>query len=104
MDRAGRVSDRALMECLGWTPGTRVGFTIREQLIVAVADENGNRRLDNRSHLWLPLNVRHACRLYDRERVLLAALPGRQRLIIHPPASLGQLTAAAHVAALGGDL
>ncbi|MBL7256006.1 hypothetical protein [Paractinoplanes lichenicola] len=104
MDQAGRVTDRRLMDSLGWTPGIRVGFTIHEQLIVVTADKDGVRGLDDRRQVRLPVNVRRACRLYNRERLLLAALPDRQRLIIHPPAALGQLTATAHLAAVGGEL
>jgi len=103
IDPTGRIADGTVTKSLGWTPGTRIGFTIRNGLIVAAVDETGRRKLDDRSHLWLPVNIRRACRLYGRERVLLAALPDRQRLIIHPPATLDQLTAAVHATALGGD-
>ncbi|GIF07320.1 AbrB/MazE/SpoVT family DNA-binding domain-containing protein [Actinoplanes siamensis] len=92
------------VDILGWTPGLHVEFTIREGLIVVAADEAGCRTLDERCHVLLPMRVRRACRLDGTQRVVLAALPGRQRLIVHPPALLGQLTLAVHTAALGGQL
>ncbi|GIE90743.1 hypothetical protein SAMN06264365_12825 [Actinoplanes regularis] len=104
LDRSGRIADKAIMESLGWKPGLRVKFAIREGLIVVAADETGSRALDERCHVLLPMRVRRACRIDGTPRVVLAALPGRQRLIVHPPALLGQLTLAVHTAALGGEL
>ncbi len=104
LDRSGRIADKAIMACLDWKPGLRLEFTIREGLIVVAADEAGCRVLDERCHVLLPMRVRRACRIDGQQRVVLAALPGRQRLIVHPPAQLDQLTLAVHIAALGGEL
>ncbi|WIM98626.1 hypothetical protein ACTOB_002230 [Actinoplanes oblitus] len=102
LDRAGRITDKVIMGCLGWKPGLRLEFTIREGLIVVAADETGCRTLDERWQVRLPMRVRRACRMEGHQRVVLAALPDKQRLIVHPPAQLGQLTLAAHTAAIGG--
>ena len=99
----GRLANQSITSSLNWTPGQRVAFTISGGLIVVAADPTGPRALDKRGQLFVPVTVLRSCGLHGDELVLLAAFPLRQRLILHPPGVLGQLTAAAHTAALGGD-
>lgn len=99
----GRLANQAITTSLNWMPGQRVGFTISGGLIVVTADPAGPRALDKRGQLFVPAAVLRSCGLHGDELVLLAAFPLWQRLILHPPGVLGQLTADAHTVALGGD-
>ncbi|GAA2675615.1 hypothetical protein [Actinoplanes palleronii] len=103
MDRTGRIVDKPIMASLGWKPGLQVGFAIREGVIV-IAPGAGQRlrAIDRLGHLNVPARVRQACRIDNPERVLLAAFPRRQLLLVHPAALVGHLTALLHAAMLGG--
>lgn len=99
----GRLTNQSITTSLNWPAGLQIGFTVSNGLIIVTADPTGPRTLDQRGQLFVPVTVLRSCGLHGNETVLLAALPHRQRLILHPPSVLGQLTAAAHTAALGGD-
>lgn len=103
LDAGGRITARATVARLRWVAGDRIGFTVRDGLIVATADPGGQRSLREHGLLRLPVAVRRACRLEVGDRILLAALPARQRLIIHPPATLETLTAVLHDTVTGGE-
>jgi hypothetical protein len=103
LDAGGRITARVTVTSLQWSPGDRIGFSIRDALIVAAIDLGGQRSLGEHGLLRLPVAVRRACRLQAGDRILLAALPARQRLIIHPPATLETLTAALHETVSGGE-
>jgi hypothetical protein len=103
MNLVGVNVSGAITKALNWSPGLQVAFTVADGLIVVAADPTGPRALDKRGRLFVPVTVLRSCGLRGDEFVLLAALPHRQRLILHPPGVLGQLTAAAHTAALGGE-
>ncbi|WP_232237783.1 MULTISPECIES: AbrB/MazE/SpoVT family DNA-binding domain-containing protein [Actinoalloteichus] len=55
-------------------------------------------------HLRVPASIRHRVGLVAGDRVLLTADPGRNQLVVHPPAVLDDLLAARHAALSGGDL
>ena len=102
IDCGGRITARTAMGSLGWSPGDRIRFSVRDGLIVAMVDPLGHRDLGQHGVLLLPVEVRRACRLQAGDRILLAALPTQQRLILHPPATLATLTEALHDTATGG--
>jgi hypothetical protein len=103
LDCGGRIAARTAMGSLRWSPGDRVRFSVRDGLIVAMVDSLGQRELGQHGVLLLPVEVRRACLLEAGDRILLAALPTQQRLILHPPATLATLTAALHDTATGGE-
>ncbi|MBG0568454.1 hypothetical protein [Actinoplanes aureus] len=103
LDDKGRVSDLTVMAASGWSPGVRVGFAVSRGVVVVTAQEQGRQAICPRGCLRLPTTVRRAIGVYRSERVLLAALPERQRLIVHSSAKLDQLTAAVHTEALVGE-
>nr|BFE74738.1 hypothetical protein GCM10020092_080390 [Actinoplanes digitatis] len=103
LDAGGRITARASVTCLRWSPGDRIRFTIRNGLIIAATDPCGHRDLGENGLLRLPVAVRRACRLRVGDQILLAALPARQRLIIYPPATLATLTAELHDTVAGGE-
>jgi hypothetical protein len=104
VDCRGRVADRAVVHALGWTPGTRLDIHETRGLLVIRADPRGVFSVTTQGHLRLPAPVRHCCGLLPGDRVLLAADPDRDLLIVHPPAALDDLLAPYHAGLLDGDL
>ncbi len=103
VDCRGRVADRAVMHALGWTPGTRLDIRETRGLLVIRTDTHGVFSVTTRGHLRLPAPVRHCCGLQPGDRVLLAADPQRDLLIVHPPAALDDLLTQPHAGRLDGD-
>jgi len=93
LDVGGRFMSRTSLTSLQWSPNDRFGFAIADGLIVICLDPDGLRAVSGRCLLQLPVPMRRACKLRAGDQLLLAALSGRQRLIVHPPATLAALTA-----------
>jgi hypothetical protein len=104
VDCRGRVADRAVVHALGWTPGTRLDIRETRGLLVIRTDTHGVFSVTTQGHLRLPAPVRRCCGLLPGDRVLLAADPNRDLLIVHPPAALDDLLAQHHAGLLDGDL
>jgi hypothetical protein len=104
VDCRGRVADRAVVTALGWMPGTRLDIRESNGLLIVRADAGGVFAVTGQGHLRLPAPVRRCCGLVSGDRVLLAAYPERDVVIVHPPAVLDGLLAACHAGLLGGDL
>jgi hypothetical protein len=103
VDCRGRVADRAVVHALGWTPGTCLDIRQARGLLVIRADTRGVFRVTAQGHLRLPATVRHGCGLVPGDRVLLAADPDRDLLVVYPPAALDDLLAPRHAGLLDGD-
>jgi hypothetical protein len=103
LDPGGRIMSRQMLTSLEWESGDRVSFTIRDGLVVISRDPAGIRPVCEPSFLRLPKHVRLACRMQSGDRILLAALPGKRRLIVHPPATLTAMTAAIYESVAGGE-
>jgi hypothetical protein len=104
VDCRGRVADHAVVSALGWVPGTRLNIGESGGLLVIRADAHGVFSVTKQGHLRLPATVRHCCGLVPGDRVLLAADPQRELLIVHPPAALDDLLAQRHAGLWDGDL
>ena len=104
VDCRGRVADHAVVTALGWMPGTRLDIRESRGHLVIRTDTHGVFSVTNQGHLRLPATVRHCCGLLPGDRVLLAADPARELLIVHPPAALDDLLTQRHAGLLDGDL
>jgi bifunctional DNA-binding transcriptional regulator/antitoxin component of YhaV-PrlF toxin-antitoxin module len=112
VDDRGRIADRAVVAALGWAPGTRLDIRERQGLLVIRRDAHGVFTVTKQGHPRLPAAVRHRCGLVVGDRVLLAADPHRDLLIVYPPAVLDAVLSRQHTelldgprgAPLGGDL
>ena len=99
----GRIADRAAVAALRWTPGTRLRVHIAQTHLTLRAAIDGPLAVKDQRFLWLPAATRHRLGLRPGDRVLLAAEPKRQTLVIYPPATLDELLAHARSASKGGD-
>ena len=93
LDRGGRIADRAALAALGWAPGTRLRVHVAHTHVTLRAAIDGPVAVKDHRFLWLPAATRHRLGLRPGDRVLLAAAPTRQMLIIYPPATLDELLA-----------
>lgn len=103
VDSRGRVADRAVFGALGWVAGTALAIRVTHGTLVIGTDPSGVFGMTSQGHLRLPAHVRHCCELGSGDRVLLAACPDRDLLLVHPPTVLYLLLADHHAALLGGD-
>jgi hypothetical protein len=102
MDCHGRLADRAIVRSLGWAPGRRLDLRWVDGSVLVVPDPDGITRIGGDGYLRLPVPLRRRCHLAVGDRVLLAADPTGQRLLLHPPAALDTLLAAHHTGILTG--
>ena len=91
VDAAGRVFDRAIVRCLGWCPGDRVTITGTTAVVVATREDTGLVTLPARPCLVVPAALRHRCGVTPGDRVLLAAYPRLDRLVVYPLATVHQI-------------
>ncbi|GLY33796.1 hypothetical protein [Kineosporia sp. NBRC 101731] len=98
----GRLGEREIVQRLGWTPGTRIHMSEHAGLILVTADLRGVFQVSGQGFLLLPAVARRWCQLTPGDRVLLVGDLSGGWLVIHPPASLTTMTAAAHARVWGG--
>jgi hypothetical protein len=103
VDHRGRIADHAIVHALAWKPGTRLDIRETQGLLLIRADSQGKFNVTNQGHLRLPAHVRHHFRLVPGDRVLLAAIPDHELLVIHQPAALDDMLSQRHAGILGGD-
>jgi hypothetical protein len=94
VDRCGRLAERSVMRALGWSPAVRLDIAEATGTLIVRADQTGAFRTTGHGHLALPARVRRWCGLRVGDRVLLAANPMRQELLVCPPAVLDAMIAA----------
>jgi bifunctional DNA-binding transcriptional regulator/antitoxin component of YhaV-PrlF toxin-antitoxin module len=103
IDCNGRVAETAMINALGWEPGTRLDIRENSGLVLVTASRQGVFSLAGQGYLRLPATVRHWCGLVPGDRVLLAAEPGQGRLVVHPPTALDAMITQFHASVLGGE-
>jgi hypothetical protein len=103
LDRGGRIADRTVIEALDWTTGTRLHLDAARTHLTLRAAIDGVLPVKDHRYLWVPAAARHRLDLRPGDRVLLAAHPRRQTLVVYPPAALDELLTRAGLASAGGD-
>jgi hypothetical protein len=89
LDRGGRIADRAAIDALGWTPGTRLHLDATRTHLTLRAAIDGALAVKDHRYLWLPAAARHRLGLRPGDRVLLVAQPQRQTLVVYLAVSTG---------------
>jgi len=103
VDPSGRVSAKALLAKLGWPVGQPLTITAIRSALVVHPDAAGVFAIADPRFLVLPARVRQRCGLRRHDRVLLAADPAHQVLVVHPLSALDALISQYHATLLGGD-
>ncbi|MEV0431336.1 hypothetical protein [Micromonospora sp. NPDC050495] len=101
-DADGRVAARALLRALRWPPGHRLHVDATDGLLLIAAAPDGTHAVGARGALPLPVAARQMCGITSHQVVLLAAVPARDLLVVHPSNTITRLLADLHAAVLGG--
>jgi hypothetical protein len=83
VSHSGRVRDQALFDALGWAPGDHLQLELLDALVLIRRTPTGTHQLNGRGQVFLPSAVRTLLGIADNERVLLAAIPDADLLIVH---------------------
>jgi hypothetical protein len=102
VDDRGRIADRSIIRALRWTGSTRLTMRVDAGLVVVAAMADGQYGLAGRDRVPLPAAVRYAVGIEPGDRVLLAAEPADELLVVHSPACLDAMLSALPGRA-GGD-
>jgi hypothetical protein len=104
IDTWGVVSNRDTIQALDWTPGDRLHIALVGGSVVVHRDSAGVFAMGSRPYLVLPAAVRQRSGVRPGERVLVAADPRHDVLVVHPLAALDTMIAAYHTSlTTGGD-
>jgi hypothetical protein len=103
VDHRGRIADRAVLAALGWSAGTRLSIREAGGLIILAGDPQGVFAVSRQQHLYLPVGVRRWCALIAGDRVLLAAEPEQETLVVYPPAVVDDMVRRFRDAVSGGE-
>ncbi|MFG1926864.1 hypothetical protein [Cryptosporangium sp. NPDC048952] len=101
--RFGRLNERRIPRRLGWVAGTRLDVQVDQGLIVLAADPRGLFTISAQGFVLLPAAARRWCGLGATDRVFLVADPEDGWMVLHPPAAVDTMVAAAHRAIWGGE-
>jgi hypothetical protein len=91
LDDSGRVHDRTTLTTLDWHPGQRVDITSVQDTIVVRGVSTGLHIIGARGDLTLPLAARALSGIPANSRVVLAAVPSENLLLVHPPVTVAHL-------------
>ncbi|WP_433194594.1 hypothetical protein ACQP1G_38485 [Nocardia sp. CA-107356] len=88
---AGRIHDRAVLDALDWTSGTRLAIRCAYDGILLIHHTDlGTARVTS-AYFRIPFRQRRQADLDIGDKVLLVAHPDQQQLAIYPPPMLNAL-------------
>ena len=102
IDTWGVVSNRDTIQALRWAPGDRLQIALIGGSVVAHRDPAGVFEMGVKPYLVLPATVRHRSGVCPGERVLVAADPHHDVLVIHPLTALDTMITTYHAALTTG--
>ncbi|WP_433680354.1 hypothetical protein [Nocardia sp. CA-119907] len=82
---AGRIHDRAVLDALDWTSGTRLGIRCYYDCILLVHHTDLGTAHVTSAYFRIPFRQRRQADLDIGDKVLLVAHPDQQQLAIYPP-------------------
>lgn len=82
VDSSGRVADHTVMTALSWQPCAPLDFTITGESIVVRSIPDGLYSRTAQSCFTIPVRIRQRCRIRAGDRVVLAAIPHRNLIIV----------------------
>lgn len=91
VDVHGRLWATSLLTLLAWNPGQRISIAVTEDIIVISRTTDGRRSVTRDRQLRLPAAIMHRFRLAPGDRVLMAAPPGRDCVLVYPTAVLSRI-------------
>ncbi|KAB1107686.1 hypothetical protein ABZ399_30435 [Micromonospora aurantiaca] len=101
-DADGRVAAGALLRALRWPSGHRLHVNVTDRLLLVTARPDGRHTVGARGALPLPVAAQQMCGIGPHQVVLLAAVPARDLLVVHPSNTITRLLSNLHAAVLRG--
>jgi hypothetical protein len=96
VDRSGRLSNRELLEALGWRPGHRVDMDVVDGVLMIASAVSGPHAVRSRGELAVPVALRQMCRITAEASVLLAASVTDGVLVVYPATLVARLLVEFH--------
>jgi len=90
-DRQGRLADRSPILALSWPPLQPVSITATQDTVVIPAVAEGRGSLTRQGFLQLPAAIRYRCHIRTGDRLLIAAYPDRDRVVVYTLAALDDM-------------
>jgi hypothetical protein len=94
LDRTGRVHDHTVLTALDWHTGQRIDITTVHDTILVHATPTGLHTIGARGEVTLPAAARALCDIPANSRVVPAAVPSENVLLVHPPETVASLLCA----------
>lgn len=104
VDSAGRIDDQRLVALMGWLPGNRLAWSVRDDLAFLSVGVEGTARITVHRCLRLPAELRYATGIRSGDRVLLAPDPAHGVLVLFSPRAQHDMAQRRIIEASGGDL
>lgn len=96
LDWSGRLHQRALLQTLGWAAGDTLNLAVIDTAILISPSPTGLHTLGPNTELTIPATARRLSGIPEGARVLLAASPNQQLLVLHPESTITALLCAHH--------
>jgi bifunctional DNA-binding transcriptional regulator/antitoxin component of YhaV-PrlF toxin-antitoxin module len=103
VNSSGRVQDRAAVAVLGWARGDHLLVTVVGTSVVFQRRPDGVFAMAAKPYVVLPVAVRSRCVVPAGSRVLVAADPDQDVLVVHSPSAVHTMLGQFHVHLAGGD-
>jgi bifunctional DNA-binding transcriptional regulator/antitoxin component of YhaV-PrlF toxin-antitoxin module len=103
VDDRGRVSNRPILNHLGWDPRTSLMPAVGSNFLVVRPDQTGEALVDQRMRVVLPQAMLRLCGLGAGRRVLLVATGGDGVLVVHPLVNCAQMVRQFHGQGVGAS-
>lgn len=101
MDDRGRVSNRSILNHLGWDSYSSLTPGMGRNFLVIRPDSRGESLVDDRMRVALPLAMLRLCGLGAGRRVLLVATGGNGVLVVHPLVNFAHMVRQFHGQGVG---
>jgi len=91
VDPSGRLSNRDVLQTLGWRPGHRVEMALADGVLEIAGAASGPHAIRSRGELAVPVALRQMCGIAPESTVMLAASLAEDVLLVYPIALVAQL-------------
>ncbi|HET6290891.1 MAG TPA: hypothetical protein VFG15_29610 [Amycolatopsis sp.] len=104
VDASDRVQNRDSVDLLGWSRGDTLLVTVLEMSVVFQRRTDGSVAMTAKPYVVIPAAARARCFLHAGARVLVAADPAQDVLVVHSPTSVERMLLMFHARLSGSDL
>lgn len=100
----GRLADQTPLKLMDWPPGTPITISMIPSAGILIVRRTGADAVTRQGHLRLPANIRHGCRIFAGDRLLVVAHPGDGVLVGYTRFALDAMASAYHASLAAADI